>query len=146
MKRLIDHYLLEWKESKTRKSLLLHGARQIGKTYAVRELSKSFEHFAELNFEENPQALSFFEGTISPHILLPQLEGFLRKKIIPGKTLLFFDEIQGAPRALTSLRYFYEQLPQLHVIAAGSLLDFTINEIGVPVGRVESLYMFPLTF
>lgn len=146
MKRLIDRYLLEWKNSKTRKSLILHGARQIGKTYAARELGKTFEHFVELNFEEMPQAISFFEGTISPNVLLPQLEGFLRKKIIPGKTLMFFDEIQVAPRAFTSLRYFYEQMPELHVIAAGSLLDFTINEVGMPVGRIESLYMFPFTF
>lgn len=146
MKRLIDQYLLEWKNSTIRKSLILHGARQIGKTYAARELGKTFEHFVELNFEENPQAISFFDGTISPDVLLPQLEGFLRKKIIPGKTLLFFDEIQAAPRAFTSLRYFYEQMPELHVMAAGSLLDFTINEVGMPVGRIESLYMFPLTF
>lgn len=146
MKRLIDPYLLAWKTSPIRKSLILHGPRQIGKTYAARELGKTFEQFVELNFEEIPEAISFFDGTISPHVLLPQIEGLLKKKIIPGKTLLFFDEIQIAPRAFTSLRYFYEQMPELHVIAAGSLLDFTINEIGMPVGRVESLYMFPLTF
>jgi predicted AAA+ superfamily ATPase len=146
MQRLIDRYLLEWKESTTRKSLILHGARQIGKTYAARQLGATFEHFVEFNFEESPQISTFFEETISPEVLLPQLESFSKTKIIPGKTLLFFDEIQVAPRALTSLRYFYEQLPGLHVIAAGSLLDFTINEVGMPVGRVESLYMFPLTF
>ncbi len=137
---------MEWKNNKYRKSLLLRGARQVGKSYAAAQLGKTFESFVKLNFEEKPEAAHFFEGTISPSVLLPQIEDILEVKITPGKTLLFLDEIQLAPRALTSLRYFYEQLPELHVMAAGSLLDFTINEIGIPVGRVESLYMFPLTF
>lgn len=146
MRRIIDSYLLEWKQSTYRKSLLLRGARQVGKTYAVNRLGATFESFVTINFEKTPEAIPLFEGTISPAVLLPKLEEVTQKRIIPGSTLLFFDEIQLAPRALTSLRYFYEDLPELHVIGAGSLLDFTIKEIGIPVGRVESLYVYPLTF
>ena len=146
MRRIIDSYLIEWKQSLYRKSLLLRGARQVGKTYAVNQLGNTFESFVTINFERTPEAISLFEGTISPDILLPKLEEISQKRIIPGNTLLFFDEIQLAPRALISLRYFYEELPKLHVIGAGSLLDFTIKEIGIPVGRVESLYVYPLTF
>lgn len=146
MRRLIDPYLLEWKESPHRKSLIIHGARQVGKTYAVQKLGKTFESFVTLNFEETPEAIPIFEGTISPSVILPKLEKILEKRIIPGKTLLFFDEVQNSPRAFISLRYFYEQLPTLHIIAAGSLLDFTIQKVGMPVGRVQSLYMFPMTF
>lgn len=145
MKRLIDHFLLEWKEKKDRKPLLLRGARQVGKTHAAKELGKTFEHFVELNLETNELARSILEKDLDIERILLQLsEAF--GELEPGKTLLFIDEIQKAPQAITALRYFYEHIPGLHVIAAGSLLDFAIEEVGMPVGRVSERYMYPLSF
>ncbi|MEI6243375.1 MAG: AAA family ATPase, partial [Chlamydiota bacterium] len=146
MKRLIDSYLDSWKEDPQRQSLLLRGARQVGKTYSVRKLGSTFPEFVEINFELIPAAKEIFEKDLLPERIIRDLSFLMQKPIIPGKTLLFFDEIQECPKAVSSLRYFYEMLPSLHVIAAGSLVDFTINEIGLPVGRVSSLYMYPLSF
>lgn len=146
MKRFIDYDLKEWKNSPLRKPLLLRGARQIGKTHAARELGKSFDNFVEINFELNRQVHRFFEEDLNPKRIVEALSLLTYNEITPGKTLLFFDEIQALPQVLTALRYFYEMLPELHVIAAGSLLDFTIQAIGIPVGRIESLYMYPLSF
>lgn len=146
MKRLIDLELRQWKEYKYRKPLLLRGARQVGKTYAVQQLGKTFEHFVEINFEQTPEARTIFEKDLHPERINQEIFWLTGKKIIPGSTLLFLDEIQAAPKAVTALRYFYEQLPSLHVIAAGSLLDFAIQEVGIPVGRVDSLYVYPLSF
>jgi len=143
-----DAYLHSWKTDQNRKPLLLRGARQVGKTHAVRELGKTFDHFIEINFERNQRALTIFDTdkSLDPKRILQDIFAIHDDKIIPGSTLLFFDEIQLAPRAITALRYFYEEMPELHVIAAGSLLDFTIEKIGIPVGRVRSLYMYPLSF
>lgn len=146
MKRLVDWHLKKWKDKESRKPLLLRGARQIGKTYAVRQLGKSFKNFVEINFELSEDVLTFFERDLDPKRIIMQLGLYAKQEIIPGETLLFFDEIQQCPKALISLRYFYELLPDLHVIAAGSLLDFAIEEVGIPVGRVSSLYMYPLSF
>lgn len=146
MKRIIDYFLLEWKNLASRKPLLLRGARQVGKTHAMRELGKKFPHFVEINLELNEGARSIIEKDLDPHRIVHQLSELLQKKITPGTTLLFFDEIQQAPKAITALRYFYEMMPELHVAAAGSLLDFAIEEVGIPVGRVSSLYMYPLSF
>lgn len=146
MKRLIDFDLLEWKTSGNRKPLLLRGARQVGKTFAARQLGKTFENCVEINLEINPKAAALFEEDLDPVRITRQLTALLDKPIIPGKTLLFLDEIQAAPKAITALRYFYELIPELHVIAAGSLLDFAILMTGIPVGRVISLYMYPMTF
>lgn len=147
MKRLVDYYLGEWKKSGHRKPLLLRGARQIGKTYAVRELGKTFENIVEINFELTEGARGIFEkGDLEPERIIRDIFLLTNKRIIPGSTLLFFDEIQNTPKVLTALRYFYEKLPTLHVIAAGSLLDFTIQATGIPVGRVSSLYMYPISF
>ncbi len=146
MKRLIDHQLLTWKNAPFRKPLILRGARQVGKTFSVRKLGATFENFVEINFEANIEAKNSFEGNLDPETMLRSLAFITGKPITPGKTLLFFDEIQNAPRALLALRYFYEQLPELHVLAAGSLLDFTIQAVGIPVGRVTSLYVYPLSF
>jgi len=146
MKRLIDRYLREWKNFPYRKSLLLRGARQVGKTYAVRQFGRTFDSFVEINFELTEEARNVFEKDLEPERIIRDLSLIAGKRIVPGETLLFFDEIQNVPKALTSLRYFYEKLPALHVIAAGSLLDFTIQAIGIPVGRVSSLYMYPLSF
>jgi predicted AAA+ superfamily ATPase len=146
MKRLIDHDLQEWKMNPRRKALLLRGARQVGKTYAVRNLGKSFENFIEINFERQKEVHIFFEGDLDPKKIVQSLSLFTRQPIIPGKTLLFLDEIQALPRVIIALRYFYELMPELHVIAAGSLLDFAIEAVGIPVGRIESLYVYPLSF
>jgi predicted AAA+ superfamily ATPase len=147
VRRLIDYYLLTWKTNPNRTPLLLHGARQVGKTYAVRELSKSFDNFIEVNFEANPKLKTVFDQDLDPKRIFRDLciaVGAPPQK--QGATLLFLDEIQGVEQAITALRYFYEKMPQLHVIAAGSLLDFSIQQVGVPVGRVQSLYMRPLSF
>lgn len=146
MRRIVDSALQKWKKSSTRKPLIIRGARQVGKTTAIRHLSESFADFVEINFETEPKWRNIFDGTLDPARLLIDLELIAEQKIIPEQTLLFFDEVQACPQALLALRYFYEKLPQLHVIAAGSLLEFAIDEVGVPVGRVQFLYMYPLSF
>ena len=146
MKRLIDYHLLQWKINSHRKPLILRGARQVGKTFAVRLLGGTFSNFIEINFEFRPDLKTLFVQDLDPIRITKELSLLLQQPIIPGKTLLFFDEIQECPTAITALRYFYEIMPALHVISAGSLLDFALQKIGVPVGRVSSLYMYPLSF
>ena len=146
MKRLIDNHLQKWKKDPSRKALLLRGARQVGKTYSCRKLGHSFEKYVEINFEINPKVTEIFDRDLDPQRIIRDLGLLLDVNIIPGKTLLFFDEIQEAPKAIKSLRYFYELLPELHVIAAGSLIDFVLENTGVPVGRVASFYMYPMSF
>ena len=146
MKRIIDYHLLEWKDFPNRKPLLLKGARYVGKTHAVRVLGTHFPNFVEINLESNEAARRIMETDLDLDRIILQLSELLQKKIEPGSTLLFFDEIQQVPKAITALRYFYEKIPQLHVVAAGSLLEFAIEEVGVPVGRVSYLYMYPLSF
>ena len=148
MQRDIEKDLKKWFDTPDRRPLLVRGARQVGKSYTVRTFGQ--EHFSntvEVNFEQRPEYSSCFETLVPPEII-DRLSILTRQNIHPGKTLLFLDEIQKCPPAITSLRYFYEQLPHLHVIAAGSLLDFTLTseQIGVPVGRVQYLYMKPLSF
>lgn len=146
MKRLIDWHLKTWKNLTARKPLILRGARQVGKTYAVRNLAKSFEDYVEINFEMLPAAKNIFDANLDPERIMWELELLTQRTIRPGKTLLFFDEVQSAPQVITALRYFYERKPELHVIAAGSLLDFAIEKVGIPVGRVSTLYVYPLSF
>lgn len=146
MKRLADWHLEKWKSDPYRKPLIIRGARQIGKTFSVRVLGKQFKNYVEINFEKVKELKPIFEKNLEPHRILMELKALLRQPIEPGETLLFFDEIQECPEAITSLRYFFEIIPSLHVIAAGSLLDFAIEKIGIPVGRVSSLYLFPLSF
>ena len=147
MKRLIDTELEIWAAEKEPKPLLLRGARQVGKTYAVRKLGKRFKHFAELNFDENPEIATFFDGALSAGPIVEKLAAYTHTPIIPGKTLLFLDESQACPRSLAALRYFREQLPSLHVITAGSLLEFALEEIpSLGVGRLTSRFMYPMTF
>ncbi len=145
-KRTIDFHLDKWKTDPFRKPLLLRGARQVGKTYAVRRLGSQFKSFVEVNFERLEGASYIFEKDLSPEKIILSLSLLLKTPIIPGETLLFFDEVQEAPRAILALRYFYEEMPNLHVIAAGSLLEFAIAKVGVPVGRISMLYMYPLSF
>ncbi len=148
MKRIVDAYLHQWKEEANRKPLLLRGARQVGKTHSIRSLGATFDHFIEINFERDQRASHIFDDdkNLDPKRILQDIMVLQDKKIIPGSTLLFLDEIQIAPRAITALRYFYEEMPELHVIAAGSLLDFAIEKVGIPVGRVRSLYLYPVSF
>jgi len=147
MKRIVDFFLLEWKnEQYDRKPLLLRGARQVGKTHAARALGKTFTSFVEVNLETDEDVRKIITQDLDPKRVIFQLSQYLKKDIIPGSTLLFIDEIQVVPKALTLLRYFYEIIPELHVIAAGSLLDFAIEQVGMPVGRISSLYMYPLSF
>ena len=146
MKRLVDYFLLEWKHEPARKPLLLRGARQVGKTYAVRILGTTFQNFIEINLEQDEKARAIIERDLDIKRIILQLSAHLNKDIIPGKTLLFIDEIQQSPQAITALRYFYEQMADLHVIAAGSLLEFAIEQVGMPVGRISSLYLYPMSF
>ena len=146
MQRTIYNYLKKWKNYQTRKPLIIRGARQVGKTHVVRELGDTFESYVEINFELMPNIIQLFEKDLSPTRIIRDLSLITKQSIIPGKTLLFFDEIQEAPNAITALRYFYEKMPNLHVIAAGSLLDFALENIGVPVGRISFLYMYPMSF
>ena len=145
-KRSILRDLKAWKQSPSRKPLLLQGARQVGKSALVKSFGESFENFIEINFEQTPELYKLFEGNLDPKHIVPSLELYLEKSITPGSTLLFFDELQECPRAITSLRYFYEKMPELHVIGAGSLLQFQIQEEGIPVGRVEFLHLHPFSF
>ncbi|NUN09138.1 MAG: ATP-binding protein [Ignavibacteriaceae bacterium] len=145
--RKIDSELLKWKEENDHKPLLIRGARQVGKTKTIREFGKTFENFIEVNFEESPSVRSLFEGDLSPAGICENLSAIYRTAIIPGKTLLFFDEIQSCQNAIASLRYFYEKMPGLHLISAGSLLEFALSEIPTfGVGRIRSLFLYPLGF
>lgn len=146
-KRLIDKYLLEWKTEPSRKPLLLRGARQVGKSSAVRQLAAGFENFVEVNFEENPNLKSLFDADFSPQRIAENLSIFFGQKIEAGRTLLFFDEIQACPAAVSSLRFFFEKMPELHVAAAGSLLEFALQSLpSYGVGRVRSLFVYPFSF
>jgi len=129
-----------------RKPLLLRGARQVGKTYAVRNLGVSFEQFIEINLEQQPKVASVFEPDLDAQRIIRDLEILFQKPIVPGKSLLFFDEIQAAPKAIAALRYLHEQIPGLHVIAAGSLLEFQLESTGLSVGRIKNLFMYPVSF
>ena len=145
--RNIDAALLEWKDDPFRKPMLLRGARQTGKTTTVRHFAQQFESFVELNFEKDDRLLSVFEKDLDIKRILGLLEGIVRKKIVPGKTLLFLDEIQLCPRAVSALRYFYEDLPELHVIATGSLLEFVFSKIkDFGVGRIRNAFIYPFSF
>jgi len=146
MKRLCDNLLKNWKKDPIRKPLVIRGARQVGKTTAIRHFSKQFTSFVEVNFEQLPNIASLFQQDLKPERIVRELQLALNVEIIPDETLLFFDEIQMCPQAIISLRYFYEQLPKLHVIAAGSLLDFAIEQVGLPVGRISFLYIQPMSF
>ena len=147
MKREIDINLQNWKTSKNRKVLLLRGARQIGKTYSLRKLGKTFNYFLEVNFEEEVPVRKFFTGSLNPAGIVEKLSAYFSIPIIEGKTLLFFDEIQACPNAIKSLRFFYEKKPALHVAAAGSLLEFALSEIpSFGVGRLHSVFMYPFSF
>ena len=146
-KRLIDSELLKWKNSANRKPLLLRGARQVGKSTAVRQLGRSFKYFVEINLEKQPSLKALFTENIDVKKICTNISAVVSKPVIPGETLLFIDEIQTSQQAVMSLRYFKEDYPELHVIAAGSLLEFTLSELpSFGVGRIRSMYVYPFSF
>jgi hypothetical protein len=146
-KRHIDQQLLEWKNDSRRKPLLVRGARQVGKSTAIREFGKTFKHFVEVNLEKQPSLLQLFTEDINVKRTCEKLSGTVGIPIVPGDTLLFIDEIQVSKEAIMALRYFKEDYPELHVIAAGSLLEFTLEELpSFGVGRIRSLYLYPFSF
>jgi len=139
--------LRSWADEKNRKPLLLRGARQVGKSSAVRNLAKSFKTYIEVNFDDDKAVHILFEQFNSPQEICEQLSLFYKKEITAGQTLVFFDEIQSCPAALAKLRYFYEKYQELHLIAAGSLLEFAIEEMpSFAVGRIRSLFLYPFSF
>lgn len=145
--RKLEAELHAWRGRSHRKPLILRGARQTGKTTLVRGFGKFFENFVELNLEK-PAHKNLFQELSDPQILLRSIEGVVGQRIIPGKTLLFIDEIQNSGVAIQALRYFFEEIPALHVLATGSLLEVRVRKEGwsFPVGRVEFLYLYPLSF
>ena len=148
MKRDIYKQLLDWKNDPLRKPLILKGARQTGKTYILKEFGKrEFEHIAYFNFEEDPALKNFFDGALNPGKILEKLSIYGEKAISPGKTLIFFDEIQEAPRALTSLKYFSELDEKYYIVSAGSLLGIKLGvSSSFPTGKVDFLDLYPFSF
>ncbi len=141
-------YLHEWKNKRSRKPLVIRGARQVGKSYLVQMFANdAFENIIEINFERHSNLRSLFASN-DIHSIVQFIEVTYNISVVPGKTLLFFDEIQAAPEVFATLRYFYEDIPGLHIIAAGSLLEFVLenHEFSMPVGRIEYLHLGPLTF
>ncbi|MBR5907617.1 MAG: ATP-binding protein [Bacteroidales bacterium] len=145
--RKIDERLLTWRNDPKHKPLLVRGARQVGKSTAVRKLGETFRYFVEINLEKQPSLKTLFPENIDVKKTCSDLSATVGIPIIPGETLLFIDEIQDCIPAIMSLRYFKEDYPELHVIAAGSLLEFALEEIpSFAVGRIRSLYMYPFSF
>lgn len=145
--RIIDKYLIEWKNDSTHKPLLLRGARQVGKSSAAKHLGKQFKYFAEINFERQREVKTFFSGDLDVKLIASKISKYINVPIEAGKTLLFLDEIQDCPEAIMALRFFKEDYPDLHVIAAGSLLEFALENLPTfGVGRIHSLFMYPMTF
>lgn len=148
MKRALLNELNEWRKKKTHKPLLLRGARQVGKTHLVRRFAeKHFDNLVEINFEVAPNFTSCFT-TLDANEIINKIESTGKFSVAPGKTLLFLDEIQECPQAIMAMRYFYEMLPNLHVIGAGSLLEFALRDanFSMPVGRVSFMFLKPLSF
>jgi predicted AAA+ superfamily ATPase len=148
MKRDITPQLENWKSSTRRKPLIINGARQVGKTFSLKHFGQtSYQKMVYLNFEKDEKLGQYFEGTLDPVEIIKILSIHSKVDIDPGNTLLIFDEIQSCPKALNSLKYFCEEANQFHLVAAGSLLGVkTGGESGFPVGKVNFLNLYPLTF
>ncbi|MBP5771702.1 MAG: ATP-binding protein [Bacteroidaceae bacterium] len=147
IKRYIDALLLEWKNSSSLKPLLLRGARQVGKSWAVKHLGESFTYYLEVNFEKRPDIKNVFERVHEVHDLANNLSLLYNVPVVAGQTLLFLDEVQDCPAAIKSLWAFKEDFPQLHVVAAGSLLEFALQDLpSFGVGRIRSLFVYPFSF
>ncbi len=149
MKRKITQQLVEWKNSSARKPLILNGARQVGKTFILREFGReNYKNTVYVNLESNGTVASMFNDDISPSKLIKYLEVETGERILPNETLIILDEIQSCERAVTSLKYFCEEAPDYHIAAAGSLLGVAINrnQTSFPVGKVNVLRLYPLDF
>ncbi|WP_010245224.1 ATP-binding protein [Acetivibrio cellulolyticus] len=149
MKRKIEQKLLEWKDKSDRMPLIINGARQVGKTYILREFGyRYYKNVVYINLEINYAVASYFTETISPEKIIRYLEATVGEEIVPGQTLIILDEIQSCERALTSLKYFCEDAPEFHIVAAGSLLGVAINRqnYSFPVGKVETITLYPFDF
>ena len=148
MNRRLLQEMERWLGNERRKPLVLRGARQVGKTWAVRDLARRSKlELVELNFEEHPEYAELFKQT-SPTTILSELERLFAQRISPSSTLLFLDEVQRAPEAFAELRWFYEKMPEMPVVATGSLLDFVLadHSFSMPVGRISYLFMEPMSF
>jgi len=148
VKRDIEAELKKWRDEKRRYPLLVRGARQVGKSYCIKKFAgEYFENLVEINFEQNPKYKACFD-TLNPEKIIESISILSNSDITPGKTLLFLDEVQECPNAIVSLRYFYEQYFDLHVVAAGSLLEFALSQedFKMPVGRIQYIYLKPLSF
>lgn len=148
MERFLYKHLLAWKSQESRKPLLLQGARQVGKTYLLKEFAKrEYSDCAYFNLEQTPELGTLFDSSLDPGILIESLGAFIGRKIKPESTLIFFDEIQALPRAITSLKYFCEQAPEYHVVSAGSLLGVSVGKAtSFPVGKVNFMTLYPMNF
>lgn len=146
-KRDIENELLLWRNDSDRHPLLIRGARQVGKSSVVRNFGKGFKYYVEVNFESDKDVRSVFSGDINIKRICEQISILYNIPIVAGETLLFLDEIQSCISAISSLRFFYEQYPELHIIAAGSLLEFALAELpSFGVGRVSSIFLYPFSF
>ena len=148
MYRFAMEKLLKWKDSKHRKPLIIEGARQVGKTWLMQEFGKqAYTDTVYINFDSNPQMTELFANDLNTDRLIMGLELFAGRKINPDNSLLIFDEVQEVPRALTSLKYFYENAPQYAIMAAGSLLGVALHQgTSFPVGKVDFMHLYPLNF
>lgn len=148
MERTLIEELHNWKDKSDRKPLILRGARQVGKTWLLKDFGKRFfKEVCYINFEQKDVLGAIFEGTLSPKRIIEQLSVYSGKKILPENTLIIFDEVQEMPRALTSLKYFAEEAPEYAICCAGSLLGVALHEgTSFPVGKVEFLDLYPLSF
>ena len=150
MKRQIIEKLLKWKDKKDRKPLLITGVRQCGKTYTLQEFGKNyFDSCLYINFEKQTNLSDVFEYDLDPSRIMREISVLLQTApVVPGETLVIFDEIQACPKAITSLKYFCEEMPRLHIVGAGSLLGVALKqeEISFPVGKVERMKMYPMNF
>lgn len=148
MERLAMKHLTCWKKSPYRKPLIVKGVRQVGKTWLLKEFGRQFyDNIAYFNFDENPEYREFFATTKDVRRIIPNLAMAGGQDILPGKTLLIFDEIQDCPEVLNSLKYFCENAPEYHVVSAGSLLGITLAKpSSFPVGKVDFLSIYPMNF
>ena len=148
MYRIAIEKLYRWKESRRRKPLIIQGARQVGKTWLMKEFGRSaYRDMVYINFDSNSRMAELFASDLNTDRLIMGIELYTGKKIDPDSTLLIFDEVQEVPRALSSLKYFYENAPQYHIICAGSLLGIALHEgTSFPVGKVDFLELYPLSF
>ena len=148
MYRIAMEKLMNWKESKRRKPLIIEGARQVGKTWLMKEFGKSaYRDTVYINFDSNSRMSELFASDLDIDRLIMGLELYAGRKIASDSTLLIFDEVQEVPRALASLKYFYENAPQYHIVCAGSLLGIALHEgTSFPVGKVDFLKLYPLSF